>query len=60
MDVKPIRHSRHGAEWALKSVNQCWTQKSGQILKAEIGEAKAAYDHAREVYHQIIRESPTD
>jgi len=60
VDGKPIRASRRSAEWALKSVNQCWTQKSGQISKAEIGEAKAAYDHAREVYQQLIRESPAD
>src|SRR5215813_2383936 len=60
VDGKPIRASRRSAEWALKSVNQCWTQKSGQISKAEIGEAKAAYDQAREVYRQLIRESPAD
>jgi hypothetical protein len=60
VDGKPIRASRRSAEWALKSVNQCWTQKSGQISKAEIEEAKAAYDHAREVYQQLIRESPAD
>jgi hypothetical protein len=60
VDGKPIRASRRSAEWALKSVNQCWTQKSGQISKAEIGQAKAAYDHAREVYQQLIRESPAD
>jgi hypothetical protein len=60
VDGKPIRASRRSAEWALKSVNQCWTQKSGQISKSEIGEAKAAYDHAREVYQQLIRESPAD
>lgn len=60
VDGKPIRASRRSAEWALKSVNQCWTQKSGQISKAEIGEARAAYDHAREVYQQLIRESPAD
>jgi hypothetical protein len=60
VDDKPIRVSRRSAEWALKSVNQCWTQKSGQISKSEIGEAEAAYDHAREVYQQLIRESPAD
>jgi hypothetical protein len=60
VDGKPIRTSRRSAEWALKSVNQCWTQKSGQISKSEIGEAKAAYDHAREVYQQLVRESPAD
>ena len=60
LDGKPIRASRRSAEWALKSVNQCWTQKSGQISKEEIGDAKAAYDHAREVYQKLILESPVD
>ena len=60
VDGKPIRASRRSAEWALKGVNQCWTQKSGRISKAEIGEAQKAYDRAREVYQQLIRESTTD
>jgi hypothetical protein len=33
VDGKPIRASRRSAEWALKSVNQCWSQKAGQISK---------------------------
>lgn len=60
VDGKPIRASRRSAEWALNGVNQCWSQKSSQISKTEIGGAKAAYDHAREVYQQLIRESPAD
>ena len=54
---KPIRASRESAQWALASVNQCWTQKSPKISKKELPEAKAAYDHAREVYTQLIAES---
>ena len=57
---KPIRASRRSAEWALKGVDQCWTQKSARISQAEIGEAQKAYDHAREVYKQLIRESAPD
>jgi hypothetical protein len=60
VDGKPIRASRRSAEWALKGVNQCWSQKSALISPAEIGEAKKAYDHAREVYQQLIRESAPD
>jgi hypothetical protein len=60
VDGKPIRASRRSAEWALKGVEQCWSQKSPLIAPAEIGEAQKAYDHAREVYQQLIRESKQD
>jgi hypothetical protein len=40
----------------LAGVNQCWSQKAPKISKAELPEAKAAYDHAREVYTQLIAE----
>ena len=53
---KPIRASRQSAEWCLNAVNQCWTQKSPRISVSELGEAKKAYDHAREVYRQLIQE----
>ncbi len=57
---KPVRASRRSAEWCLNAVDQCWTQKAPRISAAEIGEAKNAYDHAREVYRQLIRECPRD
>src|SRR5262249_2639973 len=52
---KPVRASRQSAEWCLNAVNQCWTQKSPRISVSELGEAKKAYDHARDVYSQLIR-----
>ena len=54
---KPIRASRRSAEWCLDAVNQCWTQKAAQIRAAERDAARAAYDHARDVYRQRITES---
>jgi hypothetical protein len=57
MGGKPIRASRQSAEWCLNAVNQCWTQKAPGISLAEIDAARKAYDHAREVYRQLIRES---
>jgi len=54
---KPIRASRASAEWCLNAVNQCWTQKAPRIAPSELEEARKAYDHAREVYRQLIRES---
>jgi hypothetical protein len=56
VDGKPIRASRKSAEWCLAGVNQCWTQKAPKISEKELPEAKAAYDHAREVYSQLIAE----
>jgi hypothetical protein len=56
VDGKPIRASRQSAEWCLAAVNQCWTQKAPKISKAELPDAQAAYDHAREVYTKLIAE----
>jgi hypothetical protein len=56
VDGKPIRASRESARWCLAGVNQCWTQKAPKISKMELPEAKAAYDHAREVYTRLIAE----
>jgi hypothetical protein len=58
VDGTPIRASRRSAEWCLAAVNQCWTQKAPAISPAEREEARAAYDHAREVYRRLIAESP--
>jgi hypothetical protein len=60
LDGKPIRASRQSARWCLAGVNQCWTQKAPKISKAELPEAQAAYDHAREVYTKLIAECELD
>jgi hypothetical protein len=57
---KPIRASRKSAEWCLKGVDQCWSQKQRFYAKAEINDAKAAYDHARQTYRRIVAESYAD
>src|SRR5215471_10177400 len=54
---RAVRASRASAEWCLNAVNQCWTQKAPRIKPEELAEAKKAYDHAREVYRQLIAES---
>ena len=56
VDGKPIRASRESAQWCLAAVSQCWTQKAPKISKAELPDAQAAYDHAREVYTKLIAE----
>jgi hypothetical protein len=54
---KPIRVSRKSAEWCLKAVDQCWSQKEGQISALEKSEAQKAYQAAKEAYSRIISET---
>jgi hypothetical protein len=53
---KPIRASRRSAEWCLKGVDQCWSQKQRFIKAEEMTDSQAAYEHARGVYRRIIGE----
>ncbi len=53
---KPIRASKRSVEWCLKGVDQCWSQKQRFIAQAEMEDAKAAYDHARDTYRKILGE----
>ncbi|MBI3262396.1 MAG: hypothetical protein HYZ58_04510, partial [Acidobacteria bacterium] len=56
---RPIRASKRSAEWCLKAVDQCWSQKSGRMRAAEREAARQAYEHARGRYRQILSESET-
>jgi hypothetical protein len=60
VDGKPIRPSRRSAEWCLKGVDVCWSQKERFIKADEMDDAKAAYAHARQSYRRIIDESFDD
>ena len=57
---KPIRASKKSAEWCLKAVDQCWSQKEPAIRAAEKEAAKKAYDVARDAYKKILAESEGD
>ena len=57
---RPIRASRRSAEWCLKAVDQCWSQKAPRISAAERPAAQRAYDQARARYRQIVSESDSD
>lgn len=57
---QPIRPSRRSVQWCLTSVDQCWKQKERTYAPAEKETAKAAYDHAREVYRARLAESNAD
>ncbi len=60
LDGKPIRTSKRSAKWCLEGVDRCWASKSPIIRKAELPAAREAYDHAREVYRQVLAESYDD
>ena len=57
---KPVRASRRSAQWCLKAVDQCWSQKSPQISERERPDAERAYEHARRVYRKIAEECKVD
>jgi hypothetical protein len=60
VDGKPIRASKRSAEWCRKCVDQCWSQKERTYAEAELPDARAAYDHAREAYNRLITECTTN
>ena len=53
VNKKPICASRASAEWDSDAVRQLWTQKAPRISAAELAPARAAYDHATEVYKEL-------
>ncbi len=53
LDDKPIR-VKQSIDWCRQAVDKCWEQKQGRIRDAEKSDAKAAYDHARSVYDQLL------
>ncbi len=57
---KPIRASADSARWCLLGVDQCWKSKQRTYANAEQADAKAAYDHARETYQQILSATAQD
>jgi len=57
VDNRPVRASRHSAEWLLAGLEQCWKTKERTYKDAERDQAAAAYDHARRVYRAVIEES---
>ncbi|HEV7905122.1 MAG TPA: CehA/McbA family metallohydrolase [Pyrinomonadaceae bacterium] len=57
---RPVRASRRSAEWCLKAVDQCWSQKAAKISAAERPAAEKAYEAARQVYRRIIGESAVE
>jgi hypothetical protein len=57
---RPVRASRRSAEWCLRAVDQCWSQKAAKISVRERPAAERAYEQARDAYRRIIAESDID
>ena len=57
---QPISPSRRSAEWCLKGVDQCWSQKKRFINANEMADAVAAYDHARKAYQKLSSEAEVE
>ena len=53
-----IRGTVDSARWCLAGVEQCWKSKRQTYADAEQADAVAAYQHAREVYQQLIDSWP--
>lgn len=54
LNNKPIL-SKESAEWCLRAVQQCWSQKARYIRASEKDAARAAYDQAEQIYRQHIQ-----
>jgi hypothetical protein len=54
---KPFAPRRSSVEWCAKGVDQCWSQKQRFIKADEMNDAKAAYDHARQIYRELLDKS---
>jgi hypothetical protein len=57
---KPVRASRRSIDWCLKGVDVCWNQKARTYKPEEMETARAAYEHARQVYRQRLAEADGD
>jgi hypothetical protein len=57
---QPVRASRRSAQWCLAGVDKCWTEKKKFIAPAEMPDAEAAYEHARQTYRRLLAETDVD
>lgn len=58
VDGKPIRASKRSVQWCLDGVDKCWSQKERFIKSDELADAKAAYEHARVTYRNLLNQCP--
>jgi hypothetical protein len=60
VDDKPIRASEASADWCLRAVQQCWSQKAPRIAADQLPAAKVAYQQAKATYERLKRESASN
>jgi hypothetical protein len=53
---KPIRASKHSAQWCLAGVEQCWKMKEKTYRKDELKQAMEDYATARATYSKVLEE----
>ena len=57
VDGAPVRASRQSAKWCREGVDACWRTESPRIRPGELDEARAAFEHARNIYDRIASQS---
>lgn len=58
--ARPIRASRRSVQWLLSGVDVLWNSKRPTYAAAELADAMAAYEHARQVYRQRLAEAMSE
>jgi hypothetical protein len=53
---KPVRASGRSADWCLRCVDKCWSQKERAMRPEEREAGRKAYDVARQAYRKILEE----
>ena len=56
VDDQPVRGTVDSARWCLAGVEQCWKSKQNTYADAEQADAVAAYEHARRVFGELVKE----
>jgi len=58
VDGQPVRGPIESIRWCLAGVEQCWRTKRSTYADDEQADAKAAYQHAREVFGDLLESHP--
>lgn len=57
VDEQPLLPSSASVRWCLMGVDQCWQSKQNTYAASEQEDARLAYEHARQVYRQLLADS---
>jgi len=49
--------NKESAEWCLRAVQQCWSQKARFIKASELEAARTAYEQAEQIYRNFITQA---